>query len=472
MLPEQTRKALFFGLFALSLIFGPGGLTPALGQSQTQLPRKAPRPREGFAPGPPGGGPSATARVIPGQSTLEDHPSLETVERYAQAHNPALRAAFYAWRAAYQRITQERSYQNPMVNYMPDTGNLGETRAGPQTNGVGFSQAIPFPGKLTLKGKVAGEQAQATLQKLYAATQELRRQVWNDYADFYLADRSLEVNAATTRLLRQFESIAQAKFRVGTAPEQDVIQAQEELSRMAVQRIDFEAQRQSARGALNALLERPPWAPIGSPEELHARRLSLPLAQLVAEADGSRPELKAQEHLVRGSKDSLALAKMGYLPDLKIGGQYIGIGSSGVRGFVHDGHDIWAATIGLSIPIWIDRVKAHVDEARAQVMARQFQRRDLTDMVNDQVQRAYHRLMAAARNERIYRTTLLPQSQERIASARAGYQTGIVDFLTLIDSLRSFEEVRLVRYKSIAQYQRDAADLERAVGRTIPGISK
>lgn len=419
---------------------------------------------------------AAVGRILParlaGSADLEHSPSLETVQRYARDHNPSVRAAFYAWRAAYRRITEQRSYQNPMISYMPDTGNLAETRAGPQTNGIGFSQAIPFPGKLTLKGEVAGEQSQAARQKLDAVTQELERRVWGAYADVYLADRSLQVNAATTRLLDQFQEIAQVKYRVGSVPEQDVIQAQEELSRLATQRVDFQARRQSARGALNSLLNRPPWAPIGSLGQLGAKRLDIPLARLIDEADASRPELRAQGHVVAGSEDALKLARMGYLPDLKIGGQYIGVGNSGVPGFNHDGHDIWAATIGFSVPIWFDRVKARIDEAGAQVMAQQFRQRDLADVVADQVQQAYHSLMAAARNEEIYRTTLLPQSQERVAAARAGYQTGIVDFLTLIDALKSFEDARLAHYRSISQYQRAAADLERAVGRTVPGISK
>jgi cobalt-zinc-cadmium efflux system outer membrane protein len=143
-----------------------------------------------------------------------------------------------------------------------------------------------------------------------------------------------------------------------------------------------------------------------------------------------------------------------------------------VPGFVKDGHDIWAATFGFSIPIWVDRVKAQVDQANAQLLEQKSATRNTRDTVADQVQDAYERVMAAARDESIYRTTLMPQTAERIAAARAGYQTGTVDFLTLIDSLQSYEDVRVRHYGAIQQYQAAAADLSRAVGQPVEGIVK
>lgn len=405
-------------------------------------------------------------------SELESNPTVDAVQRYAVEHNPAIRAAQKAWEAAQQSIVIDRSYENPMVEYMPDTYNMAETRAGSETGGGGFSQAIPFPGKLTLKGRIASQQAEAARENLSAVVQETERRVWMSYAAYYLADRSLEVNDETTRLARQFETIAEAKYKVGKVPEQDVILSQVEISQLAVQRVDLQKARNTAVGDLNTLLDRDPRAPLGRPGELAAKLLSMPLMQLVAESRTARPEVKAEQYMVNARESSVTLAKMGYLPDFSIGGQYIGIANNGVPGFIKDGHDVWAATIALSIPIWVDRVKAQVDQANAQLLQEKSTRRNVEDTVADQVQDAYERLVAATRNEAIYRTTLMPQTAERILAARAGYQTGIVDFLTLIDSLKSYEDVRTRHYESIEQYQVAGADLSRAVGEPIEEIVK
>ncbi len=406
------------------------------------------------------------------ESALELHSSLEAVQAYASAHNPEIRAAREAWLASRQSVTIDRSYANPSVIYMPDTYNMVETRTGPETNGFGVSQAIPFPGKLTLKARIADQRARAALENLRAVEQEIARRVWARYADYYYAERALEVNAETTVLTRQFDSIAQAKYRVGKASAQDVIEAQERLTLLAAQRIEFEKARNVALGALNALLDRPARARIGRPREMGVGQPAATLDALIAEARIARPELKAEDHLIEAREQSVKLAKMGYLPDFSIGGQYIGIGNQGVRGFNKDGHDIWLATIGFSVPIWLDRVKAGVDQAGAQLLEQKYARRNVEDSVANQVQTAYERLRAAAENERIYRTTLMPQTAQRIAAAQAGYQTGVVDFLTLIDSLKSYENARLLRYRAVLDYQTAAADLFRAVGRPVAGVPK
>ncbi|MEO8603784.1 MAG: TolC family protein [bacterium] len=406
------------------------------------------------------------------EADLEAEPSLDAVLRYAVQHNPGIRAADHVWQAARQRITSQRAYENPVVTYAPNTGNMAETRAGPQENGVGFSQAIPFPGKLTLRGDVADEQARAAYERLQATTQEISRRVRAHYADYYLAARSLTINANTTDLAREFAAIADAKYRVGKAAQQDVILAQVEISRLAAERVVFDGDHESSLGTLNALLDRAPRAPLGRPADLHAAELTVGLDDLVETAHRARPELKEQDDFVEASRQSLRLAKMGYLPDFILGGQYIEIGGGTNPTFSKDGQDIWMAMLGFSVPIWVDRVQAEIGEMHARVMAEQSRRRELTNQVYDEAQRAYEQVRVAARTEKIYRTTLIPQTQERVGAARAGYQTGVVDFLTLIDSLTSLEDTQLEHDRTVRNYQRAVADLERAVGEPIAGAAQ
>ncbi len=406
------------------------------------------------------------------EEVLEEPTSLDIVTRYALEHSPAVRTAYFAWKAASERIVQQRAYENPMVTYSPDTGNTSETRAGALGHGVAISQAIPFPGKLTVRGRIADQEAQAARERLAAVIQEISRQVRARYADYYLAYRSLDINADTTELVRQFAAIADALYRVGTAAQQDVILAQEQLSRLAAERVIFDGDRATALGSLNALLDRPPRAPVGSPQGLHTDEIPAVLESLVEIANSARPELKEQDHFIEASEESLTFARMGYLPDFRIGAQYVNVKGGSNPGFRGDGNDIWAVSMGFSVPIWVDRIEAEIGEMDAKVMREKSRRRDLTNRVYDQVQRAYEQTRVFAHTETIYRATLIPQTQERIAAARAGYETGQVDFLTLIDSLKSLEEVQLERDRAVRGYQRALADLERAIGRPIDGIAE
>ena len=92
--------------------------------------------------------------------------------------------------------------------------------------------------------------AAAAHEVLEATTQEVSRQVRARYADYYLAGRALVINEETTALTRQFADVAQAKYRVGTAAQQDVILAQEQLSRLAAELVVFHGDFEVAIGAL------------------------------------------------------------------------------------------------------------------------------------------------------------------------------------------------------------------------------
>ena len=406
------------------------------------------------------------------EADLESQASLDLVIQYAVGHNPSIVAARHEWEAACQHIRVAKSYQNPMVTFSPDTGRMAETRAGPQGNAVGLSQAIPFPGKLGLQGRVADEQAGAAYERLQAVVQEVSRQTRAVYADYYLAGKSLDTNREITDLMQEFSAIAAAKYGVGTAAQQDVIMAHERLSRLAVERQVFQGGLATALGTLNALLDRSPRAVIPNPAVLQAYEVTAKLDTLLEWAGEARPELKSQEHLIQASRRSLGLAKRGYLPDFTVGGQYIEVMGGTNPGFAEDGQDIWMVNLGFSIPIWINRVKADVREKQASVMREESLQRDLTNRVYDQVQRAYERARVAADTERIFRTTLVPQTEERVAAARAGYQTGLVDFLTLIDSLKSLEGVQLDLYRSVRDSQQAVADLERAVGQPVSSFAE
>ena len=48
------------------------------------------------------------------------------------------------------------------------------------------------------------------------------------------------------------------------------------------------------------------------------------------------------------------------------------------------------------------------------------------------------------------------------------YQTGKVDFLSLIDSLRVVEQVHLEHIAAATDFEKAYADLEQAVGRELP----
>ena len=67
----------------------------------------------------------------------------------------------------------------------------------------------------------------------------------------------------------------------------------------------------------------------------------------------------------------------------------------------------------------------------------------------------------------IYRDGLLPQAEQSFQAAIAAYQTGGVNFMTLLDAQRTIRDVRMGYYKALVDYEQSRADLERAVGKEL-----
>ena len=63
--------------------------------------------------------------------------------------------------------------------------------------------------------------------------------------------------------------------------------------------------------------------------------------------------------------------------------------------------------------------------------------------------------------------SLLPQSELTYRSALAGYESGKVDFATLLDAQRQIRQVKLNQVKAGVAAQTRLADIERIVGEEL-----
>jgi cobalt-zinc-cadmium efflux system outer membrane protein len=76
-------------------------------------------------------------------------------------------------------------------------------------------------------------------------------------------------------------------------------------------------------------------------------------------------------------------------------------------------------------------------------------------------------LEAARMTEEITRNRLLPQAELTFKSALAGYETGKVDFATLLDAQRQIRNARLALLRAQASQQQRLADIERLLGEDL-----
>jgi outer membrane protein TolC len=278
------------------------------------------------------------------------------------------------------------------------------------------------------------------------------------YYDLAFIHQSLDVVARTRNVLREFTQITEARYKVGEGIQHDVLKAQVELSMLTQRSATLEQMREGTRAMLSSLLDRPPDAALGRPEDLGPLRPLLPLAELNRLALAHNPELRARQRAIEASQTQVALMKKEYKPDFTVSGGWRSRGGL---------DDLYQVMVEVELPWQRERRRYGVQEALASTEAAQRTRRATEEMVLAKVKDLSTMAERAGRLTELYRTAVLPQATFSLESATAAYRVGKVDFLMVLDGVRTLLDNGLMAQEQLTDYHRAVARLEEVVGVTV-----
>lgn len=376
-----------------------------------------------------------------------------------ETSNPDIKAARQRWEAAKAVVPQVQALPDPkfQVGYqrMPMTDPL-------QGAMYGFGQDIPFPGKLKLKGEVAEQEAERLEQEYRAIRLRLIASLKEAYYNLHFVHKSIEIVESNKALLTQFEKTAKARYTVGQAAQQDVFRAQVEISRVLDRLAVLEQQKESLHAAINRLLNLPPAAPLGTPEEIHTTILTVPLQELNHRADEFSPALMASAKGIHRSERSVSLAKRQYYPDFDL--TALGLRNDRIN---DNGYQV---IVGITIPLfYASKQRQGVREALAGLEGA---REDFSATRQDVLFQVKDGFVQAQRAERlitILRDAIIPQATLALQAAQVGYGVGKVDFLTLLNSLLTLQDSQLELHGEMVNHERALARLEAVTGGPLEG---
>ena len=397
---------------------------------------------------------------LPAQATDTTEPVLELVPLIQEAiqQNPEIAATQEQVLAMKERAPQVGALADPELKVQlwntPDSLNVTKT----QTVIYGVTQQFPFPGLLSKKAEVATREAAQAEQRVAAKVREITAAVKMAFFELLFAHKAIEVHHEQQKLLRQFFDIANAKYGVGTRTQVDVLRAQVELSKISQQLPVLNQRRETAQAHLNTILNRDPHAPLGIPRAPRPQPLTRPLEELQEHALRLRPELQEADLAVNRFQSATQLAKLQYYPHLRVELQ---------RWQNYHTDDGFGGNVMVNIPFafWTKpKYDAGVREAAAQVRSAQAKQQTLVTLTRFQVKDLVVQIQATQEVLELYRTTIIPQSQQVLQAAHAGYRTDRTDFLDLIDAERALITFRLEYIRALVNREQQVAQLERVLG--------
>lgn len=380
-------------------------------------------------------------------------------------NNPKIQASYNNWKAAEFRVVEVSTLPDPMASFS-GLGDPIETKIGPVDNKYSLSQMFPFPGKLGLKARSQGKSAEMLRERYEAEKREVIKDVKFLYYDLFWVDKAIQVTEEEKLILENLEKVAQRKYESNLASQQDVIKAQVELSRLIERLFQLRENRNNVTAMMNSILNRPQGTLLGQTAPLEPEDFQYELSQLRDMARESRQELLAADLEIKKAEHEKSLARLDYFPDFTLGVDYTQIGN-GYTTQTDDGNDAWMAMVSVNLPIWFNRLNAQLKEKKAMLEAAKKDYEGEKSSVGYEVDDLYFKINTYKEIISLYKTALVPQAEQAFEAARTGYETGKVDFLNWLDSERMLLQTRLAYYKSIVDYEKSIAYLERAIGRDL-----
>jgi len=396
----------------------------------------------------------------PRGAVAEDLPTSEIhlpdLVREALERNPEVQMAARVVEAKHAHIPQAGALPDPVLMY----GVENEGRPVPfetlGTNGfsdvyVGITQEIPFHGKRGLREKVASEEASAEEWAYERIRRRVAAQVAEAYYDLYATHAALGIVDESLKLLDQLTKVARARLAVGQASQQDVLDAEVELSRLEERKSTLERRRATTEAALRRLLLRTAPAPLGRPASILETPLAATLDELLARAEEESPMVHEAENRTSKAERTVDLARRERLPDFGVKLAYYNRG----------GLDPWYSFGGtVSLPIYAGRKqKQAILEASADLGAARSAREAVVSEVRFEVTESYFMASTSDRLLRLYDEGILKQARLSLDSAIAQYQVGKVDFLTLVSSWRRLLDYNLAYHEQLAEHEKALARL-------------
>lgn len=369
--------------------------------------------------------------------------------------NPQLQVAQATWQASLTRIEQQSSLDDPQFNYSfaPLTIDNQKSNYGQR---VEISQNLPFPGKLSARGKAAEYQAETSQQNIATLQLLLASKAKTLFADWYFIHQAISINQLNQTLLKEFRGIAKSQYSTGQFSKQDVLQADVEQALIKHRAILLQRQRKTILAQLNTLLNRSPELTLPAPEKLIEISELPDLKQLQIRAMQSRPELKSITASINVHQAQTELAELAYYPDLKLSAGYNSLWDNEDKRF--------NIGIGINIPLDQSKRRASEQEARAKSQQAHWRKIDLEAKIKEELAVAYAHVEESLHILQLHQKKLLPLANENMAATKVDYQTGKDDFLSLISSKKNRNQTQLQTEQALADLHRNFAELERVVG--------
>ncbi len=395
------------------------------------------------------------------QTTQESRLTLDQCVSIAIQQNPLVLSSMQRHNASLARVTQAKALAQPSINWDSDLqpklfqfGNSGEWY-------FGISQPLEFPGKRSIRGKIASKQASELFQDIELLKLDIVFQVKQAFYNLLLSQEKLKYAQQNLELAQDFLQKAELKYEAGDVAKVEALRAKVESSKAANVVRSASNDVRLAKAMLNFLLARKKYSPLEIQGSLKRAPIDLNEDELIARALSFRPEVKRISFGLERENLTKKQGYMSYLPDFELGVNKHRIVGEG---------DFWDFTLSFPIPLFFwQPKKGEIAEAEANIRALTKDAEYLKNAITLEVGEAYMNAVTVNNQIRLFEEEILAQAEEVYNMFLFSYQEGEIGSIELIEARRTLIEARTSYADALFNYGVAIAALEKSIGQKLEG---
>jgi cobalt-zinc-cadmium efflux system outer membrane protein len=390
---------------------------------------------------------AAFSRSLPAE---EPPLSLEEALSSALGNNPEIVRARLELEAARGRRLHLGALPLPELSFSRE-GMASRDRGAETEINLGIEQFLEFPGKRSLRRQAAGLEEEIFAAELDRVILSVTAAVKKAYFQTAYSQRAIAGRESIFEVLKRYQDIAVLRAQSGQVSALDVLKGRLEMVQLQGEIIEARRLWRESALALSLLIGGDGQHPAAvSDSEFTFTPLDKDLSMLTREA-ASRPSLRAAGARLAQAEAGLRLARKNALPDFRIGLFYPSLRASS-----------WGFGVGLTLPLWRDKIEGERREAEAYSQAQAAAREAREKKVFSLLRSAYESVVATEERLALFEQSLLPEIDGILELGLSEYQYGKIDSLHLFDVLRTYKATQLEYLAALLNHRVSLIDLESA----------
>lgn len=406
--------------------------------------------------------------IFAGQSLFAQSDAfLDNLIRQAIDNNLQVKQLRKQWESRKARVLSAKTLPQPSIGFT-HYGESIQTKTGPMKKKYTIQQPIPFPTKLSLRGKIAKKEAEIAYARYILGVRGVIEELKFYFYDYYFIRQSINVLREEKLILENVHKSIQRKYETLKVAQQDFVKIDLEISKIDDRILNLGRQENLIGAQINRIIDQPQGEEIAVllGYKLNIKYLKISKGALLEMALKESPHILLDKLGLERQSHKLSLAKQGYIPDFSIMAEYIDIGE-GTTNSSNDGENAWMIGVSVRVPLWFWKIRSDVKSAKLKRDAEEYKFQDKRSFLSFKIEDLFFQLTTQEQLIDLYGNVILPQAEHNFSVSRTAYEDGSVDFLNWLDAERNLIAIKIAKLKQEVDYKKIIAQIEYIVGEDL-----